>query len=191
VPDGSFGWPSRDRNGLVRSAIGTWRDGLINLTGSNRLLNFKPSRTSAISVVRPAPREVLSRVAGAYRFRSLPPRSADTGQDVNEPDLHNDVPVPPPATDRLDADKPADDLAAALPRLYRRSNQDCLDRGVWVLYPAFDTSVWTDEDRAATRDRGRVCDSVRRFVMVHLCPNIGNTIDRFLTVNSIRNGVRG
>jgi hypothetical protein len=30
VPDGSFGWPSRDRDGLVRSAIRTWRDGLIN-----------------------------------------------------------------------------------------------------------------------------------------------------------------
>jgi hypothetical protein len=55
VPDGSFGWPSRDRDGLVRSAIRTWRDGLINLTGSSRLLNFKPGRTSVISVARPAP----------------------------------------------------------------------------------------------------------------------------------------
>jgi hypothetical protein len=68
VPDGSLGWPSRDRDGLVRSAIRTWRDGLINLTGSNWLLNFKPGSTSVISVVRPALQEVLSRVArdGVY-----------------------------------------------------------------------------------------------------------------------------
>jgi hypothetical protein len=77
VPDGSFGWPSRDRDGLVRSVIRTWRDGLINLTGSNRLLNFKPSRTSVRSVVRPGLQEVLSRVArgGVYRFRSLQPHA--------------------------------------------------------------------------------------------------------------------
>ena len=148
MPDKSSGWPSLDRDGLVRSAIRTWRDGLINLTGSNRLLNFKPSRTSVISVVRPTPQEVLSRVAQgrAYRFRSLQPKPVDTGQDGG-PSVLGDVPVPPPAVDRLDTDKPADDLAAALRSLYRRSNQDYLDRGVWVLYLAFGALVWTDEDR--------------------------------------------
>ena len=149
MPDGSFGWPSRDRDGLVRSAIRTWRDGLINLTGSNRLLNFKPSRTSAIRVVRPAPQEVLSRVArgGAYRFRSLEPKP-DSDQDVNGPSLPGGMPIASPAVDRLDTDKPADDLAAALRSLYRRSNQDYLDRGVWVLYLAFGALVWTDVDRS-------------------------------------------
>ena len=149
MPDGSFGWPSRDRDGLVRSAIRTWRDGLINLTCSNRLLNFKPSRTSAIRVVRPAPQEVLSRVArgGAYRFRSLEPKP-DSDQDVNGPSLPGGMPIASPAVDRLDTDKPADDLAAALRSLYRRSNQDYLDRGVWVLYLAFGALVWTDVDRS-------------------------------------------
>ena len=150
VAEGGFGWPSRDRDGLVRSAIGTWRDGLINLTGSNRLLNFKPSRTSVISVVRPAPPDVLSRVArgGVYRFRSLQPKPAEVGQDGSGPSAPGDVPVPPPAVDRLDTDKPADDLAAALRALYRRSNQDYLDRGVWVLYLAFGVLAWADEDRS-------------------------------------------
>ena len=75
VPDYSFGWPSRDRETLIRSAIRGWRDGLIILTGSNRLLNFKPSRTGMISLVRPSPEDVLSCLArgGAYRTRSCPP----------------------------------------------------------------------------------------------------------------------
>ena len=82
MPDGGFGWPSSDRD--ARS-LGDrdWRDGLINLTGSNRLLNFKPSRTGMIGLVRPSPEDVLSRLArgGTYRFRSLQPRPAVSGQD--------------------------------------------------------------------------------------------------------------
>jgi len=57
------------------------------------------------------------------------------------------LPVPPPAADKLDTDKAPEDLAAALRALYRRSNQDYLDRGVWVLYLAFGSLTWTDEDR--------------------------------------------
>ena len=154
MPDYSFGLPSRDGEGLVRPVLRVWRDGLINLTGSNRLLSFKPSRTSVISVVRPTPQEVLSRVArgGVYRFRSLQPKPADAGAG-NAPDggglsFPAERPVPPPAADRLDTDKPPDDLAAALRSLYRRSNQDYLDRGVWVLYLAFGALVWADEDRS-------------------------------------------
>ena len=53
---------------LIRSAVQTWRDGLINLTGSNRLLNFRPSRTGMISLLRPSPEEVLSRLARGGRL---------------------------------------------------------------------------------------------------------------------------
>jgi hypothetical protein len=129
-----------------------WRDGLINLTGSNRLLNFKPSRTGMIGLVRPSPEDVLSRLVrgGTYRFRSLKPRldvpSAGSEGDDGEPEAG--FSVPPPAADKLDTDKAPEDLAAALRALYRRSNQDYLDRGVWVLYLAFGTLTWTDEDRS-------------------------------------------
>jgi len=152
VADSGFGWPSRDRGTLIRSAIGTWRDGLINLTGSNRLLNFKPSRTGMITLVRPSPEEALGRLArgGAYRFRSLKAKQADlgTGDEPRDGEPDEEFSVPPAAADRLDTDKAPEDLAAALRALYRRSNQDYLDRGVWVLYLAFGTLTWTDEDRS-------------------------------------------
>ena len=151
MPDYGFGWPSRDREGIVRSVIATWRDGLINLTRSNRLLNFKPSRTGMIRLVRPSPEDVLARLArgGTYRFRSIQQKHANTDA-CSEPDngaADTGLPVPPPATDKLDTDKAPEDLAAALRVLYRRSNQDYLDRGVWVLYLAFGSLTWTDEDR--------------------------------------------
>ena len=43
------------RDARVRTAIGTWRDSLINLTGRNRLINFKPSRTGTVEIPRPSP----------------------------------------------------------------------------------------------------------------------------------------
>ena len=137
--------------GFVRSVIATWRDGLINLTRSNRLLNFKPSRTGVIRLVRPSPEDVLARLArgGTYRFRSIQQKQANTDA-CSEPDngaAVTGLPVPPPATDKLDTDKAPEDLVAALRVLYRRSNQDYLDRGVWVLYLAFGSLTWTDEDR--------------------------------------------
>jgi very-short-patch-repair endonuclease len=151
VADFGFGWPSRDRETLIRSAITTWRDGLINLTGSNRLLNFKPSRTGMIRLVRPAPEDVWSRLAanGGYGFRSLQAGRANhgAGREPGGAEPDEEFSVPPPAADILDTDKPSEDLAAALRTLYRRSNQDYLDRGVWVLYLAFGALTWIDEDR--------------------------------------------
>ena len=62
VLDDSSARASVSRGALIRSAIGSWRDSLINLTAANRLLNFKPSRTGTIELVQPAPSDVLYRL---------------------------------------------------------------------------------------------------------------------------------
>jgi hypothetical protein len=102
-----------------------------------------------VSLLRPSPEEVLSRLArgGSYHFRPLRPGQSDSGTvDESESEPEAEFSVPPPAADMLDADKTPEDLAAALRSLYRRSNQDYLDRGVRVLYLAFGTLTWVDED---------------------------------------------
>ena len=79
MQDDGHAWPSPDRETLIRSAIGSWRDSLINLTGANRLLNFKPSRTGMIGLIRPSAGDVLSRLSmgGTYTFRSLKPNPVE------------------------------------------------------------------------------------------------------------------
>ena len=152
VIDTGFGWPSRDRGTLVRQAIRTWRDSLINLTRSNRLLNFRPSRTSAITLVRPSSSDVLTALARGqkFRIRSLKPRQAESAEsgERDREDASRDSPVPPPVPGFLDTEKSWEDLIPALRSLYRRSNQDYMDRGVWVLYLAFGSLTWTDEAKA-------------------------------------------
>ena len=155
MQDDGTGRPSADREALIRAAIGGWRDSLISLTRANRLLNFRPSRTGTIGLVRPAAADILARLrtGGTYTFRSLAPEPGApgyggpaTGQNGW---AHGGPPaIPPPAADILDTDAGPDDLAAALRALMRRSDQEYLDRGLRVLYLAFGALTWEDEDRA-------------------------------------------
>ena len=152
MPDEGLTPPPGDREALIRSAVQSWRDGLINLTGSNRLLNFKPSRTGSVELIRPSAADVLARLTGhgTFGFRALRPRQTDEeppSPAPEEPGPAEAPPLPPPAPDTLDADIDPDDLAAALRSLYRRSSQEYLDRGLSVLYLSFGTLNWTDEDR--------------------------------------------
>ncbi len=75
MPDEGLTPQPGDREALIRSAIQSWRDGLINLTGSNRLLNFKPSRTGSVELIRPPAADVLARLTshGTFGFRALRP----------------------------------------------------------------------------------------------------------------------
>jgi hypothetical protein len=155
VQDDGTGRPSAGREALIRAAIGSWRDSLIGLTGANPLLNYQPSRTGTIGLVRPAPADILSRVrmGGTYTFRSLAPGPGAAGYGGPSTGQNGwanggPPPVPPPAADILDTDASPDDLAAALRALMRRSNQEYLDRGLRVLYLAFGALTWADEDQA-------------------------------------------
>ncbi|KWW99028.1 Uncharacterized protein LI90_660 [Carbonactinospora thermoautotrophica] len=127
---------------VVYKAIRDWRDSLINLTGKNRLLNFKPdkSKTSTVEIVRPDASAVLDRLRArdALRFRSIAPRRDSQTGEV--------LPEPPPASDILDTRKDEAGLTTALRNLMRRSNQEYLDRGLWVLYLVFGTLQWKDVD---------------------------------------------
>ena len=103
-----------------------------------------------VGVVRPSPVEVLSRLGmgGTYKIRSVKPNRAESavGEESARSASGQGFTIPPPATDTLDTDKDPEDLASAVRSLSRRSNQEYLDRGVWVLYLAFGTLAWVLED---------------------------------------------
>src|SRR5215470_5857002 len=144
VRDDGGGPPSADREAVIRSAISRWRVGLIDTAAANRLLTLPPGGAAMIEVARPAADEVLTRLrtGGSFAFRSLTPWAA-APSTAGAP-----AAVPPPVPYLLDTRMEQDDLEAALRVLMRRSNQEALERGLPVLYLAFGTLTWADQDRA-------------------------------------------
>jgi hypothetical protein len=124
---------SADREMLIRAVIRGWRDSLIDLTGASPLISFTPGQPGTIRLVRPSAGDVLAHLAagGSCTFRSPEPEPAG----------------PAPAAGMvLETDQDPGDLASALRAFRRRSDQQYLDRGGQVLYLAFGTLTWADEN---------------------------------------------
>jgi hypothetical protein len=117
----------------IRAALGTWRDSLVNLTGGNRLINFKPSKTAVVELIRPSAPVIIDGLRQNRRWDFL-------GSDDDEAPRRNDV---------LWTSMPSSTMASVLRRLMRRSKQEYLDRGVSVLYLAAGMLRWKEEDDTA------------------------------------------
>src|SRR5205807_1670729 len=99
-------------------------------------------------IARPLANDILVGLTTGrvFRFRSLKPKARETANtessDATALELASQLAAPeeeppPPASDTLDTNKDPVELASALRNLMRRSNQEYLDRGLWVLYLAF------------------------------------------------------
>ncbi|MFF0251282.1 DUF3320 domain-containing protein [Micromonospora zamorensis] len=144
---------ARDR--LLQATIHQWRDSLINLSGTNRLLNFRVSKSGAVRVLDPSATEVLAGLNAGRYFRFRPAQEGSDEFEGAPIEPSRALPVADPGTsgkafrvDVLGTDKPVVDLSSALRNLMRRSNQEFLDRGLWILYLAFGSLTWTDGDKA-------------------------------------------
>jgi hypothetical protein len=135
--EGAGRWPA-GREALIRSAISDWRVGLIDYTGANRLLNFRPGGIGVIEVARPDADEVLAHLAagGVFAFRPLRREAGAAAA------------IPRTAECPLDTNLGPGALDGELLTLARCSNRQHLDRGLPVLYLTFGTLRWADEEGA-------------------------------------------
>ena len=122
--------------------IEAWRKELVNLARSNRLLNFKDTRSSTLGIVA-APDELNGIVGHLLAGKSweffTPPDSDDEGESF--------APALIPRLGELLTDK--DDRAAltrTLRNLDRRATQEFMDKGLWILYLAAGFLKWVDPD---------------------------------------------
>ena len=143
-----------EQHDKLRVALGQWRDSLVNLTGRNRLLNYRPTRASTIEFAGATSTEVYERIEarnGAYTIGTRPPsRSKPAGaSDVEsledevlevlvEFDYGSD-------TANLHADKTQLEVDRTLKRLAADARREYVDKGISVLYTAFGVLKWTDD----------------------------------------------
>lgn len=134
------GDPGRDR---LLAQIKVWRDELINLARSNRLLYFKHTRSSTIEVTDGAsPTELVSSLLGGTAWRFSPAAAISDAPD--EP------PLLPVRTLRTNKDETG--LERALRALDRRATEEFMEKGLWILYLAVGMLRWVDPDTDEAAD---------------------------------------
>ena len=145
----------RENHEKLTAALEQWRDSLINLTGRNRLLNYRPTRASTIEFSGLSPTEVHTQIAskgGAYTVgtRPQPPRSVESA-DVEASALEDDVLLELAAFDyeeypnHLFADKTQREVDRTLKRLSANAKREFIEKGISTLYAAFGALRWVDD----------------------------------------------
>lgn len=128
-----------------------WRDELLNLTRRDRVLYYRATKTASLLVESPSVTEVIDRLRSARSagWHFFIPPEPDEDEELEEPTPFEQLRK---SSELLTHKGDAKGLAAALRTLDRRTTQEFMDKGIWVLYLAVGFLHWVDPD---TRDEVR------------------------------------
>ncbi|GLY74094.1 DUF4011 domain-containing protein [Actinoallomurus iriomotensis] len=104
----------------LQRTLKAWRDSLIDISGRNRLLSFRHTRTATLEIKRPDAATLLDRLGTGWKFAALPEDEEDFDLDLIDFGI-----VTQKTTDRS--------LRSALHRLRSTATQAFNDTGLWVL----------------------------------------------------------
>jgi len=145
-------------NSKLVAALGQWRDSLVNLTGRNRLLNYKPTRSSTIEFSRSDAEGIYSAIADrklTFVTGTRPPEktatpTADEGleelvlDEITSFD-YDDYP------DSLFADMTQRNVDRALKNMAGVARREFLDKGLSTLYLALGALQWKEDSGDARK----------------------------------------
>jgi hypothetical protein len=137
-----------ERNELT-AALGVWREGLVNLSGVNRLIKFKASKSGALAIDSPEPDFLLSglRSGAKWLFEGVEDQECEEGTAGSSTGALRHGTLSASNRDRvLHTPRPEKEIGTVLRGLMRRANAELLDRGLSVLYLAFGMLHWEDVD---------------------------------------------
>lgn len=136
----------------VRKALHAWRDSLLSLTGQNRLLNYRPTRSSTIELVEASPDEVLALIEAGKGVPVAGLTPAPTESVSGADDLENEALSELEHIDftrfpnHLYAKKTQRDVDRGLRLLATTATREYLDRGLSVLYLALGSLRWKEQN---------------------------------------------
>jgi hypothetical protein len=145
---------------VVERRIDEWKQKLIDPSRRNRFIYFRPSKSSTLTISTPAAETVFNRLVvqeKSWKFW-LPPE--DRGQKDNTQDKLSttnarrtqisSLPRSTPKQDELACDGVTrTTLERMLKNIFRKAHTDYQDRGVRILYLAFGTLIWKDQEKSA------------------------------------------
>ncbi len=144
---------AESRGGVkVRTQVETWRDELLDLTGRNRLLRYRPAKTSTLEVDGPTAQVILDRLVTG-RSRRWPfffpvdtevDSEGAASQDEETGSAEYTEPLAPTTPSLHTTKRTGKEVRAACAGLSRRATQEFMDKGIWILYLGVGMLSWTD-----------------------------------------------
>ena len=137
------------RSTRVRQQVEKWRDELLDLTGRNKLLRFRPSKMT-LEVELPRPQVLVDRLmTGRSRYWSVfLPADGMPGEEASEAESESAEAAAAagsdPASTLYTQKETSKEVLSACASLARRSKQEFMDRGVWILYLGIGMLRWSD-----------------------------------------------
>lgn len=142
----------------VIDQLDIWRKQLINLARSNRLLYFRHTRSSTLELLGPPDylAYVVATVLAGKRWHFFMPSENDSNDDARPQHLSaeqfaiaygtEDTPWHSGRDQLVTSKATSRELLNALRALDRRSAQEFMDKGIWILYLTVGMLRWKDPD---------------------------------------------
>lgn len=148
---------------LIEQVVAGWRDKLINLTGKNRLLNFRPGKRSSLLIEEPDIAGLLDRVLSGQSLQIISTESeeeslelVDEGEVTSDPTAQerNHTSLDPRSpqerihseTQLLGSPLTSEDIRSNLRSLFDHQSTIYLDAGLSVSYLAIGILEWIDPE---------------------------------------------
>ncbi|WP_435611676.1 DUF3320 domain-containing protein [Streptomyces sp. bgisy159] len=132
----------------LKAMLDHWRTSLVDLSGRNRLLNFRHTRSATLEIAAPSAQELLAGLARGWDFAPLPDEEEEAGEERGPGDV-----VLAKKDDRsegiLTQKTTAPSLLRALNSLRAKATQVFNDYGLWTLNLGVGMLRWR-EDGAET-----------------------------------------
>ncbi|OUD04603.1 DUF3320 domain-containing protein [Streptomyces swartbergensis] len=124
--------------GRLKAVLDDWRNSLLDMGGRNRLLNFRPTRTSTLEITSPGIGALLADLAKGWEF--APVLEAEAQDDrAGTADRRNRPGLVTQKTTQASLD-------SALYQLRQKSGQMYNDYGLWVLWLGVGMLDWCEAD---------------------------------------------
>jgi len=137
----------------VLEKIEDWKETLIDLSRRNKLLYFRRTRSTTFQVEEPGCLEVFSRLVdkeSSWSFWEPPPEPKDLQPEGSESEYPKRIAARPRRKKELKCTVPhieelyLEKFLRVLTNLYRRSQTEYQEKGLYILNVAFGTLTWKD-----------------------------------------------
>ncbi|MGW2339072.1 DUF3320 domain-containing protein [Streptomyces sp. NPDC001661] len=129
----------------LKAKLAGWRNSLVDLSGRNRLLNFRHTRSSTLGIAYPDAVELIEKIDSGWDFAPLP-------DEEPEPEAEPQSSAARPGPGIVTQKTTSPQLLRALRNLRGKSTQIFNDYGLWTLHLGVGMVRWREDGADTASD---------------------------------------